>query len=348
MVNIHNIGTHMRVIDILKESDITPKPKAAIPITTYKKQYKNLIADIEQFLRDDYKGPFYVNTRVHDNHTDNLRSPEGRTWPVILELIKFYNNLKKIYGNGTDVNYSSLYSSMVELKQYVLSQRKPSTGVLTPNTKPVVQGKRIPFYTTFVNDITNFLNSKENVQLYSKYGYFRDQVTPEQYEYLKSFIEYTPVSEEDAKSKIDIFTNFLNDRDSDYKTSDRRKESKKRMAENPLPPDLDTNNPLHAQWLTLARDVVLRRESTITFLEMWDIIKLQEWRCALSNREFNETNNRLSFDRINSDRSYEVGNLWFTTHAINVMKNQLTTDQFVSLCKFIHDRNTVNTKNGSI
>jgi hypothetical protein len=81
---------------------------------------------------------------------------------------------------------------------------------------------------------------------------------------------------------------------------------------------------------------------------MWDIIKLQEWRCALSNREFNETNNRLSFDRINSDRSYEVGNLWFTTHAINVMKNQLTTDQFVSLCKFIHDRNTVNTKNGSI
>ena len=342
-------GTHMKVIDIIQETEhnVTPKPISKFDNAT-KIRAKNLIADITQFLRDNYKGPFYVNSLVHDKNADNLRSPEGRTLSVIQELTKSYNNLKNIYGDGTDINYTALRTAVSNLDDYVLSQRKPPNGVLTTNVKPPIKGKQISFYTTIVNDITNFLNSKENVQLYLNYGYFRDQVTSKQYDYLKSFIEYTPVSEEDARSKLDIFTNFIKERDADYKISDRKKESKKRMSENPLPPDLDNTNPLHAQWLSLAKEVVLRRTSTITFLEMWDIIKLQEWRCALSNREFNNTNNRLSVDRIDSSRPYEVDNLWYTTHATNIMKGELTTDQFVSLCKFIHDRNTVNTKNGSI
>jgi hypothetical protein len=212
-----------------------------------------------------------------------------------------------------------------------------------------LQSTNILKYKKIVTNINKFLNSDKNIQLDPNYSYYREHVTPEDYNFLTSFIETKPiVSDAKARRKIDIFNRFLKDRDAINQPPKVKRQPKDILLNNPMPPDLDLTNPLHEQWKRIAKDVVLRRDCTITTLEMWDIIKKQQWRCALSNREFNETNNRLSFDRIDSDKRYEVGNLWFTTHAVNVMKNQLTVPQVVSLCKFIHDKNTVNKTNGSI
>lgn len=320
----------MQVIDILNE------------VTTEKvliNRYHTLMSDINRFLSDNYEGPFYVDTLIKDRNPDNL-STATRTLPVVRELMRFQKILKGIYGDGTNINFSHLRSQEQQLEKYILSQRRPLTSVVTNSKKPKLNGSQIRVYNNIKTRIAEFLNSTEDMQLYSDFGYYRSQVTPDAYTILQDFIEYNPISEDDAKLRVSQLIEFISSQSNEYRSYGVRKANREKMAEYPMPPDLDPNNPLHAQWADLATTVILSRDCLITPLEMWDVIVKQDWRCALSNREFNTTNNRISIDRKDSTINYSVGNVWFTTHAVNIMKNELTIEQFVSLCKMVYDVNT--------
>jgi hypothetical protein len=320
----------MRVIDIINE---------AITEQSIINRYHTLMSDINRFLSDNYEGPFYVDTPIQDRNPDNL-STTTRSLPVVRELMRFQKILKDIYGNGKDINFPQLRAQEGQLEKYILSQRRPSNSLVTNIKKPKLKGSHLRIYNNIKTRITEFLNSTEDIQLYSDVGYYRSQVTPDDYTILQGFIEYNPISEDDAELRVSQLINFISSQSKEYRSYGVRKANRERMSQYPMPPDLDLNNPLHEQWAELATTVILSRDCSITPLEMWDIIVKQQWRCALSNREFNTTNNRISIDRKDSTINYAEGNVWFTTHAVNIMKNELSIEQFVSLCKIVHDVNS--------
>lgn len=69
---------------------------------------------------------------------------------------------------------------------------------------------------------------------------------------------------------------------------------------------------------------------------------LETGHCELSGRPFVYkfgSMDMVSFDRIDNSKGYIPGNVQFVTNAVNIMRNELTTEQFIELCKDVarHD-----------
>jgi hypothetical protein len=87
----------------------------------------------------------------------------------------------------------------------------------------------------------------------------------------------------------------------------------------------------------------------LTPQEGWDIFVAQQKRCALSgvDIEFGTAWNKkctASLDRIDSTKRYTVDNVQWVHKMINVMKRDMTDEQFISWCKLVlHHQSTTDT-----
>ncbi len=75
------------------------------------------------------------------------------------------------------------------------------------------------------------------------------------------------------------------------------------------------------------------REFSITLLDIENLLKKQENKCALSGIEFEDYGNNIcSLDRIDSNKGYSKDNIQLVTKSINVMKSNLEIEEFISNC----------------
>lgn len=103
----------------------------------------------------------------------------------------------------------------------------------------------------------------------------------------------------------------------------------------------NTNNPVKVR-LDYARDraVKLKREFDldIDFIKL--LIEKQQNRCNLSGIPFDrEGKFSFSIDRIDSSKGYTKDNVQLVSQYVNVMKNDMAQDLFISLCKNIAKHN---------
>lgn len=91
------------------------------------------------------------------------------------------------------------------------------------------------------------------------------------------------------------------------------------------------------------RHILGREEAsihTITYQDIIDMIDSQQCKCKLSGikMEFSFNNlNKLSIDRIDSEKGYTKDNIQLVTWAVNQAKNNLTNEQFINLVKHIYN-----------
>jgi len=83
----------------------------------------------------------------------------------------------------------------------------------------------------------------------------------------------------------------------------------------------------------------------LSLYDMWNLYKKQQGRCALSgiplslegsvnqNRHKNTSLRTASLDRIDSNRGYNPNNVQWVSKDINMMKQQLSQQQFIKICK---------------
>jgi len=80
----------------------------------------------------------------------------------------------------------------------------------------------------------------------------------------------------------------------------------------------------------------------ITPSYLYDILRIQKYRCALTGEklidgdkelDYNSTELLLSLDRIDSSKAYIPGNVQWVLKDINIMKWQLPQQKFIELCK---------------
>ena len=83
---------------------------------------------------------------------------------------------------------------------------------------------------------------------------------------------------------------------------------------------------------------------TISIKEAWEQYKKQNKKCAytgllLDMNAFKDSYNfkTASLDRINSLKGYESGNIQWVHKEINFMKGNLSSAEFVKLCRSVHD-----------
>ena len=94
---------------------------------------------------------------------------------------------------------------------------------------------------------------------------------------------------------------------------------------------------------TTKRNAELRNiEFNITIEYLWELFLLQDRKCALSGRELkfgriskDRKGKNVSVDRIDSTKGYVYGNIQWIDKQINIMKNKLDENEFLSLCNEI-------------
>lgn len=92
----------------------------------------------------------------------------------------------------------------------------------------------------------------------------------------------------------------------------------------------------------LKRGAVKRKhEFNLTIEYLWELLVVQDFKCALSGipitlstvrKELNATKSSASLDRIDSSKGYIIGNVQWLHVKINMMKQQLSQAEFVDLC----------------
>lgn len=78
-----------------------------------------------------------------------------------------------------------------------------------------------------------------------------------------------------------------------------------------------------------------QREFSLTEEYMQSVLEKQNYRCALTNIPFDNADNKMSIDRIDSSKDYVPENVWLVTKAVNVMKRDLTVQKFISCCQLV-------------
>lgn len=73
---------------------------------------------------------------------------------------------------------------------------------------------------------------------------------------------------------------------------------------------------------------------SITPQEAWDLLVRQNHCCSLSGLPIKVGVN-ASIDRIDSSKGYDFGNIQWVHKEINLMKNVLSQDRFIELCKSV-------------
>lgn len=76
---------------------------------------------------------------------------------------------------------------------------------------------------------------------------------------------------------------------------------------------------------------------TITIIEAWNLLKIQDFKCALSGLPIHikGCGGTASIDRIDSSKGYELDNIQWTHKHINFMKYTHTQEYFIELCKAV-------------
>lgn len=79
----------------------------------------------------------------------------------------------------------------------------------------------------------------------------------------------------------------------------------------------------------------------LTFEDLMAQLLIQDGKCFYTGVDLvysTKSDCTVSIDRIDSDGDYKPGNIQFTAAKINIMKNTLTNEQFISICKLISAR----------
>lgn len=88
-------------------------------------------------------------------------------------------------------------------------------------------------------------------------------------------------------------------------------------------------------------------EFNITIEYLWSVFLKQEKKCALSGIDLlfadtrkNKNNKKnVSIDRIDSNKGYIEGNVQWVHKTINIMKNKLSDEEFISFCNHVYNKN---------
>jgi hypothetical protein len=79
-------------------------------------------------------------------------------------------------------------------------------------------------------------------------------------------------------------------------------------------------------------------------MEIWD---RQDGKCALSGEVMTHimgtggrVNTNISIDRIDSSKGYEVGNIQLVCAIVNIMKQNMSSNELISWCKLIVSHGT--------
>jgi hypothetical protein len=78
-------------------------------------------------------------------------------------------------------------------------------------------------------------------------------------------------------------------------------------------------------------------KTTIEPIQIFNICKRQQMRCALTGMRFDKFENRPSIDRIGAAGSYTSENIQLTNYLINKMKNKFEEKKFLDYCYLIYD-----------
>lgn len=83
----------------------------------------------------------------------------------------------------------------------------------------------------------------------------------------------------------------------------------------------------------------------ITMEEAWSVLLKQNKKCSITGLDLKfpsdtrNTNGTASIDRIDSKKSYSIDNIQWVHKWINIMKWDLTKEEFVNMCKLVVDFN---------
>jgi len=85
---------------------------------------------------------------------------------------------------------------------------------------------------------------------------------------------------------------------------------------------------------------------TITRDYAFQLFISQQQKCALSGQEIflseKEKNTTASLDRIDSNQGYEIGNVQWVHKDLNIMKNQISEQEFKQFCKLVSEKENAN------
>lgn len=104
----------------------------------------------------------------------------------------------------------------------------------------------------------------------------------------------------------------------------------------------DPSNPLHSSWSRIfSRQRYEARRRGLSFNvsaeDAWKILNDQNWQCALSGVKFTPgggaAKTQMSLDRKDNKIGYEPGNIQYVTLFINRVKNYLSDEEFIAMCK---------------
>lgn len=87
-------------------------------------------------------------------------------------------------------------------------------------------------------------------------------------------------------------------------------------------------------------------EFDVTIEYLWELFIKQKRRCALSGlplyfsttRKNKNKKKTVSVDRIDSKKGYVKGNIQWVHKTINIMKNKLTDEEFISFCRSVSEK----------
>lgn len=99
---------------------------------------------------------------------------------------------------------------------------------------------------------------------------------------------------------------------------------------------------IHAHyWGSIVRGAKLRKlDFSITIKDAWNIYLKQDRKCALTKMDISFSKSikdakdtSASLDRIDSSKGYTIDNVQWVHKKINIMKMNLSQDEFINLCK---------------
>jgi hypothetical protein len=98
------------------------------------------------------------------------------------------------------------------------------------------------------------------------------------------------------------------------------------------------------QFKNIAHNAKIRNiEFRLTIEELWELYLRQSGKCALSGMEIGFVHSKrgnASLDRIDSTKPYEKGNVWWVHKDVNLAKQSLSVDQFLTLCRNVSQHNS--------
>lgn len=88
-----------------------------------------------------------------------------------------------------------------------------------------------------------------------------------------------------------------------------------------------------------SRAIKSGREFNINADYILSLLDTQQNKCYFSGVEISPVN--ISFDRIDNDKGYIIGNIHIVDKIVNIMKNVLAADRFISICKLVTNHKAI-------